>query len=149
MEKKSYLFAIALLAGVAIVAVIFILSVDDPGGCRVAGKTCVAVSILPLAEFVEQIGGDRVSVTVMVPPGASPHTYEPAPGQLTGLGDADVFFIVGSGVEFELQWMDRLIEMNDDMLIVNCSSGLSFIGTPNGENAGGETGGDGSIDPHV
>ncbi|GAH30606.1 unnamed protein product, partial [marine sediment metagenome] len=45
-------------------------------------KIRVVVSILPQAEFVERVGGDKVEVPVMVmvPPGASPHTYEPTPG---------------------------------------------------------------------
>ena len=45
-------------------------------------KIGVVVTILPLANFVEQVGKDRVEVRVMVPPGASPHTYEPTPSQL-------------------------------------------------------------------
>ena len=40
-------------------------------------KICVVVTILPEADFVRHVGGDRVKVIVMVPPGASPHTYEP------------------------------------------------------------------------
>ena len=42
----------------------------------------VVVSILPQADFVERVGGEHVAVTVMVPPGASPHTYEPLPSQI-------------------------------------------------------------------
>ena len=52
------------------------------------GKTVVAVTILPQAGFVEAIGGDKVEVVVMVPPGASPHTYEVTPDQMTRLSNA-------------------------------------------------------------
>jgi len=45
----------------------------------------VAVTILPQAEFVEAVGGDRVSVMVMVPPGANPETYEPTMQQMADL----------------------------------------------------------------
>ncbi|HDI72733.1 MAG TPA: zinc ABC transporter substrate-binding protein, partial [Candidatus Altiarchaeales archaeon] len=60
----------------------------------------VVVTILPQADFVEKVGGDRVRVTVMVPPGASPHTYEPTPDQLMEISKARIYFKVGSGVEF-------------------------------------------------
>ena len=45
-------------------------------------KLNIVVTILPQAEFVEKVGGDWVSISVMVPPGANPHTYEPTPLQL-------------------------------------------------------------------
>jgi zinc transport system substrate-binding protein len=108
-------------------------------------KLGVIVTILPQAEFVESVGGDKVDVTVMVPPGASPHTYEPTPGQMEALSRAKMYAEVGSGVEFELVWMDRLSAANKDMLVVDCSKGIELqqmIAGDEGEPAG-------SIDPHI
>jgi hypothetical protein len=42
-------------------------------------RVLIAASVAPLADFVHQIGGDRVEVFTLVPPGASPHTYEIGP----------------------------------------------------------------------
>ena len=86
----------------------------------------VVVTILPQAEFVENVGGEKVRVTVMVPPGASPHTYEPTPSQMTALAKAEMYAKVGSGVEFELVWMDKLLATNPDMLVVDCSQGIEL-----------------------
>jgi len=86
----------------------------------------MAVTILPQAEFVENIGGDKVSVTVMVPPGASPHTFEPTPSQMAALSKANIYARVGSGIEFELAWMDKLININRDMLVIDCSQGIKL-----------------------
>lgn len=88
----------------------------------------LVVSILPLADFVENVGKDKVEVTVMVPPGASPHTYEPTPSQLRELSKAKIYVKVGSGVEFELVWMDKLIEVNQNMLICDSSRGVQLRG---------------------
>ncbi|MFC2069195.1 metal ABC transporter solute-binding protein, Zn/Mn family [Chloroflexota bacterium] len=110
------------------------------------GKIGVVVTILPQAEFTEQVGGNRVEVTVMVPPGASPHTYEPVPSQMKALVEANLYVKVGSGVDFELVWMDKLIATNDTMLIVDCSQGITFQGvTALGE--GNDKHGD--LDPHI
>ena len=81
-------------------------------------KLGVVVTILPQAEFVENVGGDKVDITVMVPPGASPQTYEPTPSQMTDLSEAEIYAKVRSGVEFELTWMEKLIAQNDDILVV-------------------------------
>ncbi|MBM3703367.1 MAG: zinc ABC transporter substrate-binding protein [Actinobacteria bacterium] len=90
-------------------------------------KIRVVVSIPPQAEFVERVGEDRVIVTVMVPPGASPHTYEPTPGQLEEISKAKIYAKVGSGIEFELAWMDKIIKMNGEMLVVDCSSRVKLF----------------------
>jgi zinc transport system substrate-binding protein len=87
----------------------------------------VVVSILPLADFVEQIGRDKVEVKVMVPPGASPHSYEPKPNQLREVSLAEMFVVAGSGVEFELVWMDKLLGINSEMMVVNSSEGIEFL----------------------
>ena len=105
----------------------------------------VVVTILPQAEFVESIGGDKVDITVMVPPGASPHTYEPAPSQMAALSRARLYAKVGSGVEFELTWMDKLIAQNKDMLVVDCSKGIELQQMA----AGDEDEPAGGMDPHI
>lgn len=94
-------------------------------------KIGVVVSIAPEAEFVQKIGGDKVKITTMVPSGVNPHTYEPLPEQLKETDNARMYAMVGSGLEFENVWMDKLRDSNKRMLIVNCSKGISFI--PNQE----------------
>ncbi len=105
----------------------------------------VAVTILPQAEFVERIGGDKVQVTVMIPPGANPHTYEPTPSQMVSLSDAKIYAKVGSAIEFEVAWMDKLIAINPAMLVVDCSQGITLQQM----TVAGEGEPAGSMDPHI
>jgi zinc transport system substrate-binding protein len=87
----------------------------------------VAVTILPQKEFVEEIAGDYARVIVLVPPGASPHTYEPTVKQLEEMSSADVYFKVGSGIDVERAWMYKLGGINTAMTIVDTSAGIQFI----------------------
>ncbi len=109
----------------------------------------VIVTIPPLGDFVSKVGGEKVRVTVMVPAGASPHTYNPTPSQMTSVANADMYAKVGSGVEFELVWMDRILEQNEDMLVVNCAEGVQMMpvngGGGNGEGNREQRG----TDPHI
>ncbi len=109
----------------------------------------VVVTILPQAEFVENIGGDKVNITVMVPPGASPHTYEPTPSQMAALSIARLYARVGSGVEFELTWMNKLIAQNRDMLVVDCSQGVSLQEMTASDEHEGDEHEHGAMDPHI
>lgn len=112
-------------------------------------KVGVVVTVLPQAEFVESVGGEKVSVTVMVPPGASPHTYEPKPVQMAALAEAEMYAKVGSGVEFELVWLDKLIAANKEMIVVDCSKGVELQeAEPDGEHEG-EHENHSRMDPHI
>jgi zinc transport system substrate-binding protein len=92
-----------------------------------AEKIKVIVTILPQARFVEKVGGERVQVAVMIPPGASPHTYEPTSNQLKMLSKSSVYFKLGSGIGFELSWLPKIISLNKNMAVVDCSKGVSLI----------------------
>ena len=87
----------------------------------------VAVSILPQADFVERIGGNKTKVIVMIPPGASPATYEPTANQLIELSDAKIYAALGSGLPFEKVWLDKIRSVNEDMLVINTSQGVDMI----------------------
>jgi zinc transport system substrate-binding protein len=112
-------------------------------------KIGVVVSIAPQADFVEAVGGEKVTVTVMVPPGADPHTYEPTPSQMVGVSKAKMYAEVGSGIEFELAWMDKIRQQNKKMLIVDCSKGIQMMEMEENhgdEDDGGHHQGE---DPHI
>jgi zinc transport system substrate-binding protein len=111
------------------------------------GKLQVVASIEPLSYFVERIGGERVAVSVMVPPGGDPHSYEPTPRQMAGLGSANLFVKAGSGVEFELNWMPRLLELNKTLKVCDASQGVRLMPVEAG-SAGEEERHHGMYDPH-
>jgi zinc transport system substrate-binding protein len=87
----------------------------------------IIVTIIPQKEIVSSIGGEHVDITVMVPAGQSPHTYEPTPEQLMKVSQADAYFIVGSGVEFELTHLDTIKEQNSDLIIFDCSEEITVV----------------------
>lgn len=91
------------------------------------GRIVVVATIPPQQEFVERVGGDHVRVILLVPPGADPHTYEPAPAVLAGVAEADLYAMVGSGIEFEIAWGEKIAALNPGMAVVNCSQGVEFI----------------------
>jgi len=110
-----------------ILFIILIFTTGCPQQEKKSDKINVVVSIMPLAEFAEKVGRDKASVSVMVPPGASPHTYEPTPGQLVKLSKAKLYVKVGSPIEFELVWLDKILSANKDIFVVDASYGIEFM----------------------
>ena len=88
-----------------------------------AARLGVAVSIPPQKYFVERIGGDLVDVQVLLPPGASPHSYEPKPRQLAELADADLYFSIG--VPMETTLLGRIAAAYPGMTIVAMDKGIA------------------------
>ena len=81
------------------------------------------VSIAPLKPLVEAILGDDFEVSVLVPQGASPETFEPTPKQLREVESAR--FVFGTGLlEFEQELLHR-IARNEQ--IVNLSQGIDVL----------------------
>ena len=66
----------------------------------------VVVSIAPQKYMLERIAGDSVDVTVLVRPGADPHSYEPSPAQMRACAGSRVWFTIG--VPFEDVWLPRI-----------------------------------------
>lgn len=69
------------------------------------GRIPVAATFSILGEFVRQVGGDRIQVTVLVGPNGDAHAFEPLPGDMRALMKARLIFENGLGFE---PWLDRL-----------------------------------------
>ena len=80
-------------------------------------KIPVMVSIVPQKYFAQKVGKNLASVQVMVPPGASPHDYEPKPSQMAALARSKVYFAIG--VEFEKAWLPRFLSANSKLVVVH------------------------------
>jgi zinc transport system substrate-binding protein len=112
-------------------------------------KNRIAVSILPQEYFVSKIAGDIFEINVLIPPGASPATYEPTPAQLASLSKTDLYLRLGH-TGFEMAWMEKLASANENMTIIDLSEGIDLIiedvmhghAHDHGHHAGG-------VDPHI
>ncbi len=90
-------------------------------------KPVITVSVTPQKYLVEQLAGDLVEVNVMIPPGASPATYEPTFSQLRWLDRSDIYLKMGY-LGFEQSWMEKIEEVNPEMEIIDLSTGIALIG---------------------
>ncbi|MEJ5242320.1 MAG: zinc ABC transporter substrate-binding protein [Desulfomicrobiaceae bacterium] len=88
----------------------------------------VVVPIAPLAEIVQAVGGSHVSVTVLVPPGASLHTYEPKPMQMAAVAQARLYCSVGD--VFDTVWVPRFRSANPQITVLELWSGIERIPMP-------------------
>lgn len=128
-----------LVAMIILIVLISGCTSQKDGSSQIKAVTTIA----PLGDFVRSVGGDRVQVTVLVPPGADPHTFELSPSQIRDVENADVYMENGAGLE---SWMDNILKVNPKMIVVDTSNGISLITGTEGEDMAGNSK---AVDTHI
>lgn len=109
----------------------------------------VVATIEPIGMFLRELGGERVAVTVLVPPGASPHTFEPQPSDLTQLARARLLVEVGGDFD---AWVARLVAVSarpPPVLSLLALPGLRPLATRDSHRPSGSDASESRPDPHV
>ncbi len=73
-------------------------------------KISVVATIFPPYDFVREIAGENVSLTMLLPPGAESHSFEPTPKDIVAIQDCDVFLYVGGESD---AWIDDILDSMD------------------------------------
>jgi len=90
-----------------------------------AALPTVIVSVAPHKFFVNKIAGDTIDVYLIVPAGASSHTYEPTPRQMMHASQASLWFSIGE--PFEKRAMQALQSHRSTLQIINLQQNLNLI----------------------
>jgi ABC-type Zn uptake system ZnuABC Zn-binding protein ZnuA len=70
-------------------------------------KPKLAATVFPLYDIARAVAGAAADVVLVLPPGASPHTFEPTPAAVRNLAGCDVLFMIGHGLD---DWAARMAE---------------------------------------
>jgi len=88
-----------------------------------AERLNVVASFSILADFVRNVGGDRVNLTTLVGPDSDVHVYTPAPGDAKRIADAKLVIVNGLGLE---GWLPRLVQSaGSKAQVVTASAGIA------------------------
>jgi ABC-type Zn uptake system ZnuABC Zn-binding protein ZnuA len=121
---------IALTAGLAFTAA--------PAFGETAGSgPKVGSTIFPLYDIARQVAGPVADVVLILPPGASPHTFEPTPAAVRGLTGARTLFVIGHGLD---DWAARLARGAGVSRLIRVDAGIALRPAAGHEH--------GAVDPH-
>jgi zinc transport system substrate-binding protein len=103
----------------------------------------VLASFFPLQDWAEDVGGSKVTVSLLVPSTQDVHEFEPTSAALLAIATADVLLLNGAGLE---PWAQQAVAAagNTKLVVVDCSRNASLITVPAQFQMGNRT-----IDPHI
>ncbi|KQC08563.1 MAG: hypothetical protein APR62_04555 [Smithella sp. SDB] len=90
-------------------------------------KLEVVASIFPVYDFARNIGGDKINITMLLPPGADAHHYELKPGDIIKVSKTDIFLFTNFDME---PWSYQIInaaDKNTNMLAVETGNGTALL----------------------
>ncbi len=129
-------FLLPLLAALALLGALPLAGLGT-SAAQSGQRLRVVTSTVVLADFVQQVGGDRVNVVTIVAPGADPHTYQPTPGDVQKVLGANV--AIWNGLGFDAQ-AEQLVDAQgtSGLTVAHLADGIEPIrGLPEGHE--GET----------
>ena len=93
-----------------------------------------------LADWVENVGGDRVEVKSVVPEGVDPHSYKLGAKDISVISDSDIVFVVGLG--YEESWLAKLLSNDEDINLVELGNFITPVKSSNEHHHHGHGHGD-------
>lgn len=148
--KKKIIISLGLILGILVsFAGCGTKDLEDNNG----EKLRVGVTINPLKDFAEAIGGDKVEVFSIIPDGSDAHSFDPKPKDLKDLLNTNIF--IYNGLQME-EWIDSVLGTieGEDVKVVEASRGIDVITIAEEEHNHEEEDHDhdhdhGGVDPHV
>ena len=142
MRKKTYV-AVGVLIAVIIVAAVAGLYLTNNTGTSPSSKLTVLTTFYPIYDFTQNVGGDKVSVSLLVPETVDVHDFEPTPSSIEAVSSANVLIYNGAGLE---PWIQNVITSagNPNLITVDTSQGITLLPVSAQFQQGNRT-----IDPHI
>lgn len=116
------------ITGVLILIIVVTIIAVNSGRNKVAqtGKVTVVTTLFPLYDFARNIGGDKVSVTLLLPPGVEAHMFEPKPSDVVKINRSNLFVYTGKFME---PWAEDVVKgiSGGNVKIVDSSASVKLI----------------------
>ena len=145
--KNKVFYKIAVLT-LSIVLIACNGGMNEAGCPEINDRRINVVATTPMiGEFVSQVGGNNINLTVLMPSEADPHTYDPAPQDAGKIADADLVFY--TGLKYEQAALIKLLENSACSAEVLAEVGPNVYPIETDEEEEGHEGHDhGAYDPH-
>ena len=146
IKKLNLYFILLCVIGIFLISACSKKEVKEEKGQE---EIVVYTSFYTMNDFANKIGGEKLKIKNLVPPGGEPHDWEPSATDLVGLETADVLIYSGVGME---PWMDKIVKSleNKELKLIETSSNIVYLDTEDHKHdENNDEAHDLEFDPHV
>lgn len=112
-----------------------------------AYKLKVVATLFPQYDFARQIAGDRIELTLLLPPGVESHSYDPTPADILTVSECDAFIYTGKDME---PWAERILSGSSvKATAIDVSEGIELESADHEEDLNDSHDHHGEPDPHI
>jgi len=122
--KKNIIVPVVIL--IVVIGAVFVgLSLKKDNQVK-GNKISVVTTLFPLYDFAKEIGGDKVQVSLLLPPGVEAHAFEPKPSDIVMINESDLFVYTGKFME---PWIEDIIKgiTNKNVKVIDSSVGIELM----------------------
>lgn len=124
MERSAVTSGAARIIGAAF-ALLAALGFAEPAAEAPDAPVAVVATTNIVGDVVAQVGGERISLYVMLPIDADPHVFQATPRDARQVADSDVVFVNGAGLEEG--FLGDLVASAEPRRVVDLTSGLPLL----------------------
>jgi len=140
-KQKFFLTSVFFLLGVFLFLGIYRF---EEMGNKESEKIVIVTTLFPLYDFVKNIGGEYVAVSLLLPPGTEAHDFDPTPQDMSRIVSSDIFVYTGKFME---PWAEDIMQSIDrnDLVVIDASTDVvmqASVSSDSNEPMG-------SLDPHI
>ncbi len=155
MQQKNRIISVTVLALLIFITLwlLFQRASEEPLPPTVGEPVQVVVTLFPLYDMARALGGNEITLKLLLPPGIEPHSFEPTPQDIVTISEAEIFLYIGPAMEM---WAHKILQsVEADIIVVNSSERhtAGFLEHQHNDNEQDEhhssNGNNGDIDPHI
>jgi zinc transport system substrate-binding protein len=141
--KRSVMMIVLALTAIAVVGLVGCTRQKQKPSTRLQ----VVTTLFPLYDFARIIAGDRAEVTMLLPPGVEPHSFEPKPNDIIRISKAGLFIYTNRFME---PWAETILKGIDrrNLRVVDAGQGIRFASAVADDDHDHDVQA-GAMDPHI
>ncbi|MBK5276163.1 MAG: zinc ABC transporter substrate-binding protein [Desulfuromonadales bacterium] len=121
MKRRVILIVLTVIA-----MTVFVLAGCTTEKAKPSTKLQVVTTLFPLYDFARTIGGERAEVTMLLPPGMEPHSFEPKPNDIIRVSKAGLFIFTNRYME---PWAGSILKgiERKQLQVVDAGQGIAYM----------------------